>query len=83
MMVNVLEHVLNAPSILRILFNMLKPGGKLIFNDRWDDYGMPGTALPLLDLNVLYHPIRMKKPVFEQAREMRKSTRDQMRGESM
>lgn len=66
MMINVLEHVENAIRLLRLAFNALKPGGILIFNDRWwDQEGKPGTRRKLMDLDVLYHPIRMKKYVFD------------------
>jgi 2-polyprenyl-3-methyl-5-hydroxy-6-metoxy-1,4-benzoquinol methylase len=33
----VLEHVRNGIHILRNIYNALKPGGLLIFNDRWWD----------------------------------------------
>ncbi|GMH76231.1 hypothetical protein TrST_g9492 [Triparma strigata] len=62
MMVNVLEHTNNAISILRGIYNALKPGGMLILNERWlEDYKVEKE----LDLNSLYHPIRMKKTVFD------------------
>jgi len=63
MMVNVLEHVLNAPRILRNVYNMLKPGGMLIFNDRWWDKEGPRDDM---DLDTLFHPIRIKKRLIEQ-----------------
>ncbi|GMI02210.1 hypothetical protein TrST_g14275 [Triparma strigata] len=67
MIVNVLEHVLNGASILRNLYNALKPGGLLIFQDRWwDQEGAPGSERAEMDMDVLFHPIRMKKVVFEQ-----------------
>ncbi|GMI11009.1 hypothetical protein TrLO_g13128 [Triparma laevis f. longispina] len=62
MMVNVLEHTNNAISILRGLYNALKPGGLLIMNERWLDTFDPPEEL---DLNALYHPIRMKQTVFD------------------
>jgi SAM-dependent methyltransferase len=67
MIVNVLEHVLNGASILRNLYNALKPGGLLIFQDRWwDQEGPPGSVRADMDMDVLFHPIRMTKVVFEQ-----------------
>merc|ERR1712032_568044 len=71
MLVNVLEHVLNGPAILRNLYNCIKPGGILIFSDRWYDM----APLPLAaekshifneQLNNLFHPIRMKQAIFDQ-----------------
>ena len=62
-MVNVLEHTNNAVSLLRGLYNAIKPGGLLIFNERWwDSMVRPTTSF---DLNTLYHPIRVKKAVIE------------------
>jgi SAM-dependent methyltransferase len=62
--VNVLEHVQNAISLLRNVFNALKPGGTIIFNDRWwDARGAPSEKM---SLDTTYHPIRMKRAVFEQ-----------------
>jgi SAM-dependent methyltransferase len=62
MMINVLEHVNNGIRILRGLYNALKPGGLLIFNDRWHNPS-PNQGVAM-DLNTLYHPIRMKKAIF-------------------
>ena len=62
MMVNVLEHVLNGVRILRELFNALKPGGVLIFNDRWWDHENRGSGM---SMDVLFHPIRMHKSIFD------------------
>lgn len=60
MIINVLEHVQNAIKILRNVYNALKPGGLLIFSERWwDNY----RASELIDLDTLYHPIRLKKAV--------------------
>jgi len=67
MMINVIEHVENGIRILRNINNALKPGGLLIFNDRWwDSEGPPGKKRSLFDLDVLYHPVRMKQAVFDQ-----------------
>jgi SAM-dependent methyltransferase len=74
-MINVLEHVLNAPVILRAIFNALKPGGVLIFNDRWwDAEGPPGATRGLLashsadmqGLDVIFHPVRLRLAVIDQ-----------------
>jgi SAM-dependent methyltransferase len=60
MIINVLEHVQNAIKILRNVYNALKPGGLLIFSERWwDNY----RASEHMDLDTLYHPIRIKKCV--------------------
>lgn len=48
MIVNVLEHVNNAIAILRNVYNALRPGGLLIFSDRWwDDRGEPPQMMGL------------------------------------
>jgi SAM-dependent methyltransferase len=60
MMVNVLEHVQNGYAILENLYRMLKPGGLLIFNDRWWEE-LPNVHV---DDNIL-HPVRIKRIVFE------------------
>jgi ubiquinone/menaquinone biosynthesis C-methylase UbiE len=71
-MINVLEHVQNGIQILRNIYNCLKPGGLLVFNDRWwDSEGPPGTGRKLMELDVLYHPIRMKQAVFDQVSGLR------------
>ena len=59
-MVNVLEHVQNGYTILENLWRMLKPGGLLIFNDRW--WELLPNEHP--DDNIL-HPVRIKRIVFE------------------
>ena len=57
-MINVLEHVNNGIALLRNLYNTLKPGGILIFNDRWwDSEGKPGSVRATMDQDVLYHPV--------------------------
>ena len=54
-------------AILRIVYNALRLGGTLVFAERWwDNNGAPGEALPLMDLNVLFHPIRIKRALIEQ-----------------
>ena len=66
MIVNVLQHVQNAVMLLRNVYNALKPGGLLIFSDCWDtvEQEQLGKEYPL-DQNSLFHPIRMKRAVFE------------------
>mmetsp|Transcript_4368 Transcript_4368/g.6716 ORF Transcript_4368/g.6716 Transcript_4368/m.6716 type:complete len:161 (+) Transcript_4368:263-745(+) len=60
--VNVLEHVENAVKILRNTYNALKPGGTLIFHERWwDNYTPPDV----LDLDALLHPIRVRESVVD------------------
>merc|ERR1711968_424551 len=59
MMVNVLEHVQNGIRSLRNVWNALKPGGLIIFNDRWLDHeGAAGEVRSLMGLDVLFHPVR-------------------------
>jgi hypothetical protein len=41
---------------------LFRPGGLLIFNDRWWDNYKPSSDLTV---DTLYHPIRMKKRVFD------------------
>ena len=60
MVINVLEHVQNAIKILRNVYNALKPGGLLIFSERWWNSYSPVARM---DLDTLYHPIRLKKVV--------------------
>lgn len=63
LIINVLEHVQNAISILRNVYNALKPGGLLIFNDRWWD--MLGTPSSQMNVDTTYHPVRIKQVVFD------------------
>ena len=67
MMVNVLQHVNNAVMMLRNIYNSIKPGGLLIFSDCWmtEAQDEEGENYEFW-LDVVYHPIRMKKAVFEQ-----------------
>ncbi len=60
MMVNVLEHVQNGYTILENLWRMIKPGGILIFNDRWWEE-LPNESA---DDNIL-HPVRIKFKVID------------------
>jgi len=67
-MINVLEHVLNAPVILRAIYNALKPGGILVFNDRWwdDEPLRPLNTFPSwAGVDALFHPVRLRKAVIE------------------
>lgn len=62
MMTNVLEHVQNAYAVLHNLWHSLKPGGILIFNDRWvEDFPFHSHV----ELNNVLHPVRVRKPVLE------------------
>ena len=62
MMINVLEHTRNIFVILHNIYTTLKPGGLLIFNDRWwNDFNHRKT----IDLDMLYHPIRCYREVFD------------------
>jgi SAM-dependent methyltransferase len=67
MMVNVLQHVHNAVMMLRNIYNSIKPGGLLIFSDCWmtEAQDEEGENYKFW-LDIVYHPIRMKKAVFEQ-----------------
>ncbi|GMH58355.1 hypothetical protein TrRE_jg5422 [Triparma retinervis] len=67
MMVNVLQHVNNAIMLLRNVYNSLKPGGLMIFSDCWmtEEQEREGPDYKFW-LDVVYHPIRMKREVFEQ-----------------
>lgn len=64
-MINVIEHVLDAFTTFEKVYHMLRPGGLFLWHDRlWDGYqGRPGTgprdggALREFQL----HPIRLKK----------------------
>jgi len=60
LMVNVLEHVQNAYVVLDNLWRMIKPGGLLIFNDRW----VEKWTFDWLD-DAKLHPIRIRQVVLE------------------
>jgi len=59
---NVIEHVQDAFSFLKGLHRVLKPGGLLIFHERF--YASPPGADALLGTGIL-HPIRLTANVFE------------------
>jgi len=63
MVVNVIEHVQNAVDFLHGIHKSLKPGGLLIFHDRYYEYPEAGDAV--LGRNV-FHPIRLTKHFFDQ-----------------
>jgi SAM-dependent methyltransferase len=62
LMSNVLEHVQNAYEILQNVHDALKPGGLLIFHDRWWPDFEFATAVPQ---DNLFHPVRLQRPVFD------------------
>ena len=62
MMVNVLEHVLDAGKVLHQLWAALKPGGILIFNDRYVDKYPYEEQYQHRDIDNALHPIRIRKP---------------------
>ena len=57
---NVLEHVQNAYAFLEALHHVLKPGGTLVWHERWFDTESEGDGA--LGRNTL-HPIRVKQIV--------------------
>lgn len=69
-LINVLEHVQNLFTVLGRIHSALKPGGTLIFADRWWDtynFSLPvGQGGPGgMHLDHLFHPIRCSRRVFE------------------
>eukprot|EP00005_Dracoamoeba_jomungandri_P002275 CAMPEP_0174260976 /NCGR_PEP_ID=MMETSP0439-20130205/11136_1 /TAXON_ID=0 /ORGANISM="Stereomyxa ramosa, Strain Chinc5" /LENGTH=327 /DNA_ID=CAMNT_0015345369 /DNA_START=352 /DNA_END=1337 /DNA_ORIENTATION=- len=60
--INVVEHVLNAFEFYNGLFHAIKPGGILIFHDRF--FPDPVSANCVLGTNTL-HPIRLKREVID------------------
>ncbi len=56
--INVIEHVKNAFDYLSGLYYSLRPGGKLIFHDRYysDDHIVDGDV---------YHPVRIKRAILD------------------
>jgi len=62
MVVNVIEHVQNAVEFLHGIHSSLKPGGLLIFHDRY--YEHPEAGDKILGRNV-FHPIRLTKVFFD------------------
>lgn len=62
MSINVIEHVWNGFLFLTNLHRILKPGGILIFHERY--YSTPLEGEGYLDDSL--HPIRMKKEIFDE-----------------
>lgn len=57
--INVIEHVSNAFTFLTNLYNALKPGGLLVFHERWHD--VPDAECLLGPYTL--HPIRLQQPI--------------------
>jgi SAM-dependent methyltransferase len=62
MVSNMIEHAQNAVEFLHGIHNSLKPGGLLIFHDRY--YKTPERGDAVLGRNV-YLPIRLTRRVFD------------------
>lgn len=62
MVANVIEHVQNAVEFLHAVHKSLKPGGLLIFHERYYEY--PQAADKVLGRNV-FHPIRLTRRFFD------------------
>jgi len=61
---NVLDHVQDALKVLQNMYNALKPGGVIIWNDRW--YDSPAGCREKFDrFETSLHPMRPKFVVFE------------------
>ena len=63
--VNVLEHVRDAFAHLELVYNALKPGGILIFHERWWNTYVPSQEKAANYKQWLYHPVRVRKPVID------------------
>ena len=61
--INVIEHVWDAYEVLENIYNALKPGGILIYHDRF--YPTPEYGDAVLGPGNFYHPIRLTRIVFE------------------
>jgi SAM-dependent methyltransferase len=61
--INVIEHVWDAYEVLENIYNALKPGGILIYHDRF--YPSPEYGDAVLGPGNFYHPIRLTRIVFE------------------
>eukprot|EP00541_Cyclophora_tenuis_P018114 CAMPEP_0116578608 /NCGR_PEP_ID=MMETSP0397-20121206/21805_1 /TAXON_ID=216820 /ORGANISM="Cyclophora tenuis, Strain ECT3854" /LENGTH=131 /DNA_ID=CAMNT_0004108025 /DNA_START=89 /DNA_END=481 /DNA_ORIENTATION=+ len=61
--INVLEHVQNAFEYLEGLHRALRPGGLLIFHERY--YRTPLEGDGVLGRNNLYHPVRVTQRVLD------------------
>ena len=67
-LINVLEHVRDVYQILQAVWDALKPGGTLVFNDKWWDHYNASTPVGTESfeaLDHLYHPIRCHRKVYE------------------
>ena len=61
--INVIDHVWDAYQFLTNLYEALKPGGILIFHDRYSS--TPLSLNPALGHGNLYHPIRVSRKVYD------------------
>jgi SAM-dependent methyltransferase len=64
-MLNVLEHVVDAYVVLENIYDALKPGGYLVLHERTWKYYVPGKRHYRLDDYWRDHPIRIKTPIME------------------
>ena len=62
--INVVEHCWDAYEFLSNIYNALKPGGILIYHDRF--YPNPKYGDMVLGPGNVYHPVRLTRVVFEQ-----------------
>jgi 2-polyprenyl-3-methyl-5-hydroxy-6-metoxy-1,4-benzoquinol methylase len=60
--INVIDHIWDAYQFLSNIYNSLKPGGILIFHDRFSPN--PKYLNSVLGYGNLYHPIRVSKKIF-------------------
>ncbi len=61
--INVIDHVWDAYQFLTNLHNALKPGGILIFHDRYSS--TPKSLDAALGPGNLYHPIRVSRKIYD------------------
>lgn len=62
-LMNVIEHVQSAFEIMENMYRMLKPGGIMVFHERWWDYLFP-DVLDSQDHDNVLHPVRVKKAMY-------------------
>ncbi len=62
MSINVIDHIWDAYQFLSNIYNSLKPGGILIFHDRFSPY--PNYLNKILGGGNRFHPIRVSKKIF-------------------